>query len=103
VELAAARRADVLGELDADDGWDRDRWSAALDRYYAEHASIGIDAAARSADFFELDETGRRWQARQVLDDPAGERAWLIRVEVDLDASDEAGRAVIRILDVGER
>jgi superfamily II RNA helicase len=103
VELAAARRADALGELDGDDGWDRDRWSAVLDRYYAEHASIGIDAAARSADFFELDETGRRWQARQVLDDPAGERAWLIRAEVDLDASDADGRAVIRIVDVGER
>ncbi len=31
VELAALRRWDELGELDAESGWDADRWRAALD------------------------------------------------------------------------
>ena len=37
----------------------------------------------------------------QILDDPAGDRDWAITAEVDLDASDEAGVAVVRVLDVG--
>jgi superfamily II RNA helicase len=103
VELAAHRRVTQLGELDGDAGWDWERWSAALDDYFAEHASIGTDAAARSAAFFEVDEAGRRWSVRQVLDDPAGDHEWVIQAEVDLDASDEAGVAVVRVLDVTRR
>jgi hypothetical protein len=103
IELAAARRVGALGELDGEHGWTAERWSQALDEYFAEHASIGIDAAARSAAFFELDAVGRRWQARQVLDDPAGDREWVLSAEVDLDASDEAGVAVVRILDLARR
>jgi hypothetical protein len=37
------------------------------------------------------------------LEDPAGDREWIIRAEVDLDASDEAGVAVVRVVDVGRR
>jgi len=103
VELAALRRVAVLGELDGADGWTEPRWATALDAYFAEHASIGTDAQARSADFFELAETGRRWQAHQVLDDPAGHREWVIDAAVDLDASDEAGVAIVRVLDVTRR
>jgi len=32
-----------------------------------------------------------------VLDDPAGDRDWAVVAEVDLDASDEAGTAVVRV------
>ena len=103
VELAAHRRVMQLAELDGDAGWDWDRWSAALDAYFAEHASIGTDAAARHATFFELDEVGRRWPVRQVLADPEGDHEWIIAAEVDLDASDAAGVAVVRILDVTRR
>jgi hypothetical protein len=35
-----------------------------------------------------------------VLDDPAGDRDWGITAEVDLDASDDAGAAVVRVLAV---
>ncbi len=103
VELAAHRRVTALGELDAESGWDWERWSAVLDDYFAEHASIGTDAKARGASFFEVEETGRRWSVRQVLADPAGDHEWIIAAEVDLDASDEAGVAVVRVLDVTRR
>ena len=103
VELAAHRRVTALGELDAESGWDWERWSAVLDDYFAEHASIGTDAQARGASFFEVEETGRRWSVRQVLADPAGDHEWIIAAEVDLDASDEAGVAVVRVLDVTRR
>jgi superfamily II RNA helicase len=102
VELIAMRRWSELGELDADDGWDTDRWFAALEPYFAEHETIGIDADARSAGYVDIEEKGRRWTARQVLADPAGDRDWAITVEVDLDASDQAGTAVVSIVDVAQ-
>jgi hypothetical protein len=38
---------------------------------------------------------------RQIFDDPDGEHDWGIEAEVNLLASDEAGAAVLRIVDVG--
>ncbi|MFP5256335.1 MAG: DEAD/DEAH box helicase [Acidimicrobiia bacterium] len=101
IELAAAHRWEALGELDGGDGWPADRWREALAPYFEEHDGIGVDADARSTRFFVLEETGRRWSARQILADPAGHHDWSISVEVDLDASDEAGEAVVRVLAVG--
>jgi superfamily II RNA helicase len=103
VELAAHRRVTQLGELDGDAGWDWERWSLALDEYFGEHGSIGTDAEARSARFFEVDDHGRRWVVRQVLADPAGDHDWIIAAEVDLDASDDAGIAVVRVVGVTRR
>src|SRR5690606_17915743 len=34
VELAALRRFDELGELDAESGWDADAWAEALEPYF---------------------------------------------------------------------
>jgi hypothetical protein len=103
VELAAHRRVTQLGELDGEAGWDWERWSAALDAYFDEHAAIGTDADARAARYFEVEEQGRRWSVRQVLADPEGDHAWAITAEVDLDASDAAGVAVVHLLDVAPR
>jgi hypothetical protein len=108
VELAALRRYGDLGELDAAAGWDAARWRLALDAYFADHDSIGTGGAARGPSMF-VASTGqdpdapaaRRWQVRQVLDDPDGDHEWGISAEIDLDASDEAGEAVLRLLDVG--
>jgi len=101
VELAARRRWDELGELDADAGWDAARWQAALEPYFAEHDAIGTGPDARGPDLLVVDEQPGRWHVRQVLDDPAGYREWAITAEVDLAASDEAGTAVVRLVGVG--
>ena len=45
-------------------------------------------------------EPARRWRVRQVLDDPDGFHEWAIVVEVDVDASDAEGVAVVRPLAV---
>ncbi len=104
VELAALRRADELGEVDAAAGWDVERWRDALGRYFAEYDRIGTGAEARSAGLVQVDHGepgGRMWRVRQVLDDPAGDRDWGITAEIDLDASDAAGEPVLRVVDVG--
>jgi hypothetical protein len=43
------------------------------------------------------------WRVRQILDDPAGDHDWGIDVEVDLEASDEEGAVVLRVVDAGRK
>ena len=96
VELAALRRYDVLGELDAGAGWDAEAWREAMEPYFAEYdrhrhrrrrpraGAAARRRASRSA-----------WLVRQVFDDPEGDHDWGITAEVDLAASDEAGEPVV--------
>ncbi len=56
----------------------------ATDATGAADATDGTDAVPR-----------RTWRVRQTLDDPAGHRDWVIDAVVDLDATDEAGEAVV--------
>jgi superfamily II RNA helicase len=108
VELAALGRYDELGELDAEAGWDADRWAQAVEAYFDEHEDLGTGPDARGPQYFVLDERpdgvpagARLWRVRQIFDDPAGDHDWGIDAEVDLAASDEAGEAVVRVLAVG--
>ncbi|GIH14849.1 DEAD/DEAH box helicase [Rugosimonospora africana] len=102
VELAALRRYDELGELDADAGWDADAWADALDAYFAEHEDLGTGPDARGPKMLMIEVTPDRWLVRQIFDDPAGDHDWGISAEVDLADSDEAGVAVVRVTDVGQ-
>nr|WP_253763554.1 DEAD/DEAH box helicase [Hamadaea flava] len=95
VELAAFERYDTLAELDPDFDW-----RTALDAYFEENDEIGVDGDARSAALLLITEEKDRWQCRQILDDPDGHHDWAITAEVDLAASDEAGTAVVAVLDV---
>ncbi|WP_344779388.1 DEAD/DEAH box helicase [Microbacterium kribbense] len=97
VQLAARQRDDELVELDPDAGW-----PAALDGYFAEHDSIGIDGRARSPRLCAIDEDDAAgvWRIEQTIDDPAGDHDWRIRAEVDLAESADAGTAVVRVAEV---
>ncbi len=97
VELLARRDYPALELLDGPAGWDAGRWRQAGEAYFAEHQSIGIGAEARSAERFVVEDRGRRWAVTQIIDDPAGWSEWALTFDVDLDASDEAGDAVIRM------
>ncbi|HEX2356839.1 MAG TPA: DUF3516 domain-containing protein [Micromonosporaceae bacterium] len=102
VELAALRRYDELGALDADAGWDAGAWADALEPYFAEHAEIGTGPDARGPKLLLIDQRPDRWTVRQILDDPAGDHDWGIDVEVDLAESDELGAAAVRVTSVGQ-
>jgi hypothetical protein len=97
VRLVALDQLDELEQLDA--GVD---WGSALDGYYADHDTVGTDADARSAAMVIIDEAPADrpgvWTVRQILADPAGDHDWAIRAEVDLEASEESGAAVVRVL-----
>ncbi|SBS76015.1 DEAD/DEAH box helicase domain protein [uncultured Mycobacterium sp.] len=101
VELFARRRSHDLGLLDAASGWTGERWQDVIDAYFAEHDDVGIGADARGPALLIIDRQPGVWRVRQILDDPAGDHDWGFDVEVDLEASDEEGVAVIRLVDAG--
>jgi hypothetical protein len=102
VELAALRRYEDLAELDGQAGWDADAWAEALEPYFDEHADIGTGPDARGPSMLIIEKERNYWSARQIFDDPAGDHDWGISAVIDLDASDEAGAAVIRVTAVGQ-
>jgi hypothetical protein len=102
VELAALRRFDDLGELDAESGWDADAWADALEPYFDEYNEIGTGPAARGPALLLIDAQRDRWVVRQIFDDPAGDHDWGVSAEVDLAASDQVGSAVLQVTAVGQ-
>ena len=101
VELFARRRCNDLGELDSGSGWTASRWEQVIAGYFAEHDDVGIGADARGPALLIIDRGPTLWRVRQILDDPAGDHDWGIEVEVDLEASDAEGAAVLRVIDAG--
>lgn len=97
VELLARRDYTGLAEREGSGDWSADRLAEAAGSYWSAHDAIGIDGGARGGPLFQLDEA-KGWTVRQVLDDPAGHLDWAIRARVDLEASDEQGRAVVALI-----
>jgi superfamily II RNA helicase len=102
VQLAAQRRYAELGELDAESGWDAEKWRAAIEAYFAMHDEIGTGPDARGPAMLLIDEQPGMWSVRQIFDDPADDRDWGFTAEIDLAASDDAGEAVIHTTFVGQ-
>jgi hypothetical protein len=111
VELAAKDDVEGLVALDAEDAeglehtdeWDGpwlfEDWDEAIGDYFDEHEELGTGPDARGPKLFQIEEGARVWKVRQILDDPADNHDWHLRAEVDLAASDAAGRAVLRVLE----
>ena len=104
VELAALDNVDALGELDAESGWDADAWGEAMDAYWDEYDDLGTGPDARGPKLLAIEEDAAHgvWRVRQTFADPNGDHDWGIGAEVDLAASDEEGRAVVRVTSVGQ-
>jgi hypothetical protein len=45
--------------------------------------------------------SARVWRARQIFADPSGDKDFGFSATIDLDASDEAGEAVVRVTEIG--
>ncbi|MEV7056360.1 DEAD/DEAH box helicase [Streptomyces microflavus] len=104
VELAALDRVRDLGELDGDSGWDEDAWGEVMDGYWDAHEDLGTGPDARGPKLLKIEEDPAHglWRVWQAFADPAGDHDWGIKAEVDLAASDEEGRAVVRVTEVGQ-
>ncbi|MEU2669303.1 DUF3516 domain-containing protein [Streptomyces sp. NPDC007164] len=104
VELAALDKVGELGALDGDAGWDEDAWGDAMDAYWDEYDDLGTGPDARGPKLLKIDEDAAHglWRVRQTFADPNGDHDWGISAEIDLAASDEEGRAVVRVTSVGQ-
>ena len=100
VELAALRRHDLLGELDAEAGYDAEAWTEAMAGYWEDHDALQTGADARGPALIVITEEPGVWRVRQIFDDPAGDHDWGISADVDLAASDDAGAAVVTVTGV---
>ncbi|MGB3481865.1 MAG: DUF3516 domain-containing protein [Mycobacterium sp.] len=101
VELFARRNWTELAAIDGAAGWSFDRWADLGDDYFAEHDYLDTGADARGPALLVIEREPRMWRVRQILNDPAGDHDWSFEVEVDLEASDEAGEPVIRLVEAG--
>ena len=76
-----------------------------LDDFYADHEELLVDAAARSARYFQIDESAERtervWHVRQILLDADEDLDYRIEADVDLDATQNQGEAVFKEYRVG--
>ncbi|MDQ6527455.1 DUF3516 domain-containing protein [Nocardioides sp. LHD-245] len=100
VELVARDDVPALAALDEGGAWGEADWDRAIEDYYAEHDRLLTDADARGPVLLTVERSADRWVATQTLHDPDGNHDWVIRAEVDLAASDEAGEAVVRTLEM---
>ena len=100
VRLAAADRADALGDLDVDWGFGESRWARVLDAFYEAHEDLLTDADARSAAFLEIDESDEQtdhvWHVHQVFHDSDGDHDFGIMTDVDLDATHDGDGIVFK-------
>ena len=100
VELFARRSPAELADL-SEHGPDAAFWTEAIEGYFAEYDELGAGPDARGPAFYRVVVDGRTWHVRQVLDDPEGDHDWSITADVDLDASDELGAAVVHVTAAG--
>lgn len=96
--LMAADNPEELGQIDANQGMSFHDWDDVLEEFYKEHEGINIDANARSAKFFILDDsrehTEHVWHAKQIIDDYESDRDWAIEADIDLDAFESEGEII---------
>jgi superfamily II RNA helicase len=106
VKLFGAEDDRALGALDGETGFDADAWADMMDDYFAEHEDLDDGPGGRSPSLITITPakgaSGQRvWRCRQAFADPEGDHDWGFDAEVDLDASDEAGEAVVRVTRIG--
>ena len=106
VQLLSRRRLDdheALAEVPTVDDSRRtvDDVTSAIAPYWEEHSVLPTDSHARGGAFFVLDDSGgigtTRWPVVQTIADPEGHHEWVLEGQVDVEASREAGRAVVRL------
>jgi hypothetical protein len=103
VQLLSRRRLDDLEALAGvptvgDVRRTADDVTESIAPYWEEHPELPTDSHARGGAFFSLDDSGPdRWPVRQTVADPEGHHEWVLDGEVDLAASREEGRAVVRL------
>ena len=86
-----------------DEPWTAARLRAAREAYLVEHAGLRLDPEARNLRHTYVTPSDDRvsWRVQQMLVDPDGHNDWVVELDVDLQASREAGAPVLRLVRLG--
>jgi superfamily II RNA helicase len=95
--LRALARKDWAGAaaLVAPGEWTAERFGTAMGAFFAEHASVRLDPAARAPDKTRIAQGEHAWNVVQVVCDDEGDDDWAVFCDVDLEASARGGKPVI--------
>jgi len=91
----------VLSE-DAGDEWTDDRFDEALAPYFEAYGEIRTDPQARSPTHVSIEPHATLWRVHQTLLDPDGNGDFFLDLDVDVDASRDEGRPVLKLGYVGD-
>ena len=94
-----AAAAEVVAEDDVP--WTAERFESTIAPFYEDHEAIRTDPRARGTENTIIDKEDDRWRVRQKLVDPDEHNDWMLDFEIDLAASDEALRPVMRLKSLG--
>jgi hypothetical protein len=76
--------------------WTRERLAGLLDGYFAARRRILLDPEARAAKYTLVDDSNpRRWTCEQILVDPDDCNDWSLKLVIEPERSDAAGRPVL--------
>ncbi len=100
-ELSRGQYVEALDQLGGE--WSAAGLREAMESYVEEHGQIRFDPEARNMKYSRIEElAGQKiWSVEQVLVDHEGLNDWSANFQVDLDKSDEAGKAVLTLLKFG--
>jgi len=85
-----------------DQEWTAARLETMVFDYYETHDLIRLDPEARNRKHTYIDDQDpRRWLVDQVLVDSDEQNDWVIKLSVDLPASNEARRPVLTLHHIG--
>ena len=85
-----------------DQPWTAERLESLIFDYFETHDLIRLDPEARNRKNTYLDdEQANRWLVEQVLVDSEELNDWIVRLSLDVKASDEARRAILTLRDIG--
>jgi superfamily II RNA helicase len=80
--------------------WTPERLKAARETHRVEHGGLRLDPEARNLRHTHVEtiDDGRGWLVQQMLIDPEGANDWVLEIDVDIEASREAGDPVLKLL-----
>ncbi len=81
-----------------DEPWDAARLETSLVAYLESHEVLRLDPEARNRKHTYIDEQAKLWQIDQVLVDPDELNDWVLKLSIDLAASDTSERPILTLI-----
>jgi len=105
VNLSRQRWESIVESLHVPVGetrWSVESLDESMEPYWSRYDAIMLDTESRSNKHLAITRGESTWSGQQTLSDPEGDLTWVLRWELDLDASVEAGAPRLTLLSVSD-